>query len=39
VAGFIAWLSSSFADPAILVGAIAIGLAAAYGLGWLVLMG
>jgi hypothetical protein len=39
VAGFIAWLLSSFADAAILVGAIATGLAAAYGLGWLVLMG
>src|SRR6516162_2990523 len=39
VAGFLAWLFSTFADPAILVGSIGLGLGAALGLGWLVLMG
>ena len=35
--GFLAWVFSSFADAAILVGSIATGLAAASGLGWLIL--
>src|SRR4051794_37178333 len=38
VAGFLAWLLSSFADSAILVGAVAAGLAVACGLGWLILV-
>jgi hypothetical protein len=38
VAGFIAWLFSAFADATILVGSVAVGLTAAFGLVWLVLI-
>jgi hypothetical protein len=38
VIGFLAWLFSTLADAAILVGAVAAGLAAAFGLVWLVLV-
>jgi hypothetical protein len=38
VTGFLAWLFSAFADATILVGSIALGLTAALGLIWLVLI-
>ena len=39
LAEFLAWLIASVAEAAVLVGSVALGLGAAYGIGWLILAG